>query len=264
MNKSKNLSLILIILLLIVFIIGFFWFRRLPKTTPLSDNDNKTKINTKKPPVDTSNWIDYSNNQLGFSIKIPLEVSSVYRCPEKQEGSTPLRVFEDNQNGAVYISQEYYYDANWSQPEQKYIGECSKITYSLESLKKEEKDKDLAGFSSHPFLGWKIIINNPENESEVADFVKENFGQGCIINSKDLQENGSYEIGLMGSEKGGKDDPWWENCFLNFSYKIVYSPEKHKLMSVILGQECTFGTDPMISSSYQCYDETMIKSFKFQ
>jgi len=226
---------------------------------------NQGMIAPIKNPIDTSSWTNYTNNQLGFSIKIPPEVPTLYRChPDgRQTAETPLKVYEDNQNGAVYISQEYYYDANWSQTEQKFISNCDKITYSLEYLKSEE-NKYKSGLASHPFLGWKIIINNPQNDSEVDSFVRQNFGPTCSITSKNLQEDGNYQISITGrnlTENGVAIMD--ETCFTNFSYKILYSPDKQKMMSVILGQECTFGTDPS-ASPYQCYDDEMIKSFKFE
>lgn len=250
--KSINKKCLIISTVLIIIICGLLFCYYARKGNPTIKPINDTITNIKE--VDTSTWKNYTNNQLGFSIKIPLEVPTLYRCPDnKQAGNTPLGAFEDNQNGSVYISQEYYYDANWNQPEQKYTGECNKITYSLEFLKKE---------GSRPFLGWKIIINNPKNDTDITNFIKQNFGATCTIESKDLQVNGNYEIRIKGKDVG--QNLIDTNCPTNFEYKILYSSEKNKLMSVILGQECTFGTNPSMQSSYQCYDNEMIDSFKFQ
>jgi hypothetical protein len=118
----------------------------------------------------------------------------------------------------------------------------------------------LASLASHPFLGWKIIIDNPKDDNELASLIKQNFGSSCIINNMNLQKSGIKELTIKGSD--WKDSGDYGNCYLDFAYKILYSPEKHKLMSVILGQECTFGTDPS-SPSYKCYDNEIIKSFQF-
>lgn len=258
-NYRKYL-LISIVIIITCFVVREFLYKKEEK---ISTPDNEEIIINTKKPVDTSSWTSYTNSQLGFSVKIPLEVDSIYRCPDsRQAGNTPLVVFEDNENGSVYISQEYYYDANWSQSKQDFTGECNKISYSLEILKQEEKRQDLLGLSSHPFLGWKIIINNPKDDSDIADFIKQNFGSTCVISSKTLAGDGIYNIKMKGEDWNTVNG--FGNCPINFSYRVIYSPEKHKLMSVILGQECTFGTDPLILSSYQCYDEEMIKSFKFE
>jgi hypothetical protein len=260
----KNWTKISIIIMCLF--IGPSLFSLLIKEEPISIPATQGVVANIKKPIDTSTWTNYTNTQLEFSIKIPIEVPTLHKCSSnEQTENTPLKVYEDNQNGTVYISQEYYYGVKWSQSEQKYVGECDKINYSLESLKKEEETAYSSGLSSHPFLGWKIIINNPKDDDEMINFVKQNFGSTCSIALKDLQKDGNYQININGKnlvENGVKVMD--ENCYTNFAYKILYSPEKHKLMSVIIGQECTFGTDPSISSSYQCYDEEMIKSFKFE
>jgi len=250
--KSANLKLLTFAVLIIAIIfVGLFCYSK--KTTHPIFSNKEISTNTKKI-IDTSSWIKYTNKQLEFSIKIPPEVPTLYRCPDnEQTGNTPLNVFEDSQNGSVYITPTYYYDTNWNQPEQRFIGECNKITYSLESLKKE---------GARPFLGWKIVINNPKNDTEITNFIKQNFGSTCIIESKNLQSDGNYKITIKGKNVG--QNLMDTDCLTNFQYEILYSPTKNKLMSVIIGQECTFGTDPSIASSYQCYDEEIIKSFKFE
>ncbi|MFA5730011.1 MAG: hypothetical protein WC938_02205 [Candidatus Paceibacterota bacterium] len=256
----KNWIKIFIIILCLF--IGPTLFSLLIKEEPKPIPNNEGVVSKVKRVVDTSDWNEYINTQLGFSMKIPLKVSTICRCDEKQEEGTPLKVFEDNQNGVIYISQEYYYDANWSQPEQRFIGECNKITYSLELLKKEEENKYYTGRSSRPFLGWKIIINNPKNDDELIGFVKQNFGPTCSIVLNDLQKDGNYQINISGRnliENGVRVMD--ENCYTNFAYKILYSPEKQKMMSLILGQECTFQSFPDMS---QCYDDKMTESFKFE
>lgn len=260
-DKLKNCIKILSVIIpisIIVFLVLSFEKKPTPSPLPV---DKGIVANIKKP-VDTSDWRDYLNSQLGFWIKIPWEVPTLYRCPDNtQSGNTPLGIYEDNQNGIVYISAEYYYDANWSQPEQKFIGNCDKITYSLESLENRSNDTGLYIVSSQkPFLGWKIVVSKAENDSDVLKHIKENFGSTCTIVSKNLQKDGNYQIDIKGrnlTENGqGIMD---ETCLTNFVYKILYSPEKNKLMSVVLGQECTFYNDPS-----QCYDDEMIKSFRFE
>jgi len=249
MKLFNQKYLLMFFVLIIILIIGeLFLLNKKESTSTLNE---KILPNIEKQ-IDSSLWTNYTNNQLGFSIKIPLEVPTIYRCNENQGGNTPLKVFEDNQNGVIYISQDYYYDANWSQSEQKYIGECSKIIYSLESFKKEVVN---------PFLGWKITINNPKNDAEVDTFIKQNFGSTCTVKSKESQSDGNYKITIKGKDVG--QNLMDTDCLINFQYEILYSPEKNKLMSVVLGQSCTFGTNPSTPSTYQCYDAEMIKSFKF-
>lgn len=206
--------------------------------------------------VEKSNvWNKYINHTLGFSIQIPKEVYGLYKCPSKETIQVPVRVFEDNENGIVYISQEYYYRAEWDSELQEFTGPCEKIAYSLESLKSETVD-------NNPFLGWAILIKDIKDESELDKFIKEIYGSGCSAGQKTpWVQSGVYEIPVLadGTDLGNTACPvGWMN-----SEKVLYAPEKDKFMSVILGQECTFGTNPY-SKPYQCYDEEMINGFKFE
>ena len=220
---------------------------------------NIPSVKTKEP-IDISAWNDYINNQLGFSIKIPQEVPTLYRCPDNsQVGNTPLETYEDNLKGIVYISAQYYYDADWSQPEQRFIGRCDKITYSLETLENGTNNDGLYIVSRQkPFLGWKILITNIENEEDITRYFKDNFGSGCIAKDKVAwNQEGVYDVRIYGEDWDKKGTNLGNTtCPINFQYKVLYYPEKHKLMSVVTGQECTF-------FSGQCYDEEMLKSFKF-
>lgn len=209
-------------------------------------------------PVDTSSWNKYYNSQFGFSIKIPEEVFEIVSC-RQEKGLTPIRVLQDNNRRIVYILEDYY--------KNNQSGQCVKVSRSLEDLRAEAENtgKDIVGGLPMLYFGWEIIINEAKNDEDILKHVKDNFGSGCIVTYKRLQEDGNYDIKLSGSQKVEEGDPWWGNCYLNFAYKIIYSPEKNKLMSMGLGQECKFySSDPVTSSSYQCYDEAMIQSFKFE
>jgi|BioPla2DNA2_1021312.scaffolds.fasta_scaffold82298_2 hypothetical protein len=204
-------------------------------------------------PNENVDWNLYQNDDLGFSIKLPFEIATPCRCPDNKMASAPLKVFEDNENGAVYISPEHYYDAGWSSEEQKFTKDCTKIIYSLDILEANEIQK--------PFLGWKININNISNEEDILKVIKDNFGSTCEIKDKVKDGQVNYNLSLYGSD-WNFNNGLESNCMINYSYKIIYHPGKEKMMSIVLGQECTFGTDPNIKP-YYCYDEDMINSFRF-
>jgi hypothetical protein len=252
----KNWIKALIIATIIITIPTFLPFL-IKKEPEIKSIDQGLVVNVKKP-VDTSSWIEYYNSQLGFLIKIPPESHGVYRCSPRKAISVPVKVFEDNSNNAVYIAEEYYYDAHNYGTDKE--GECEKIIQSLESFKEVAKETE----AQKPFLGWKIIINKTKDEEEVLKYIKENFGSQCIIQSELLKENGNYEILLIGEGKKAEGDPWYGSCYLGFAYKIIYSPDKQKMMSVVLGQEGTFQTNPEEPSTYQYYEDEMLKSFKFE
>ncbi|MGI6340817.1 MAG: hypothetical protein ACOX0B_01255 [Minisyncoccales bacterium] len=241
MKKNKNIFIVLIFLLLIIVSIVFFYNKSQNKNLNLEEFDEKIE------------WNLYQNKDLGFSIELPLEIATVSKCPNNKMVSAPIKVFENNENNVVYIAPEYYYDASWSSEEQKFTKECTKIVYSLDMLEDEEVKK--------PFLGWKININNIENEEDILKAIKDNFGPTCEIKDKIKDEQGNCAVSLYGSD-WDFNDGLESGCMINYSYRIMYSKDENKMMSVILGQECTFGTDPNIKS-YYCYDEDMINSFRF-
>lgn len=239
----------LIIIVLIVVATGVILLCK-KEQLPVTNNPNNEAIVSK--PIDISNWMNYINTQLGFSILVPPEVNGKVRCSNAPATNVPVKVFEDNQNGAVYITQEYYYDA-WDRSSEKMTNQCQKITSTLGSLR------------SGDVLGWKIVINDVKNDKEILKYVKVNFGSTCVVADKILQQDGNYVVSLIGSDAGeNANDLWYGSCYLGFVYKILYSPEKQKLMSVVLGQECKFGTNPALAEVYRCYDDTMIQSFKFK
>ncbi|MFA5368755.1 MAG: hypothetical protein WC303_01955 [Candidatus Paceibacterota bacterium] len=250
MKAINQKYLFILFVLALIFIGGFLFFSNKKEKAPVINNPNNGIITPKL--IDTSSWTNYANAQLGFSIIIPLEINGKVRCSDMQATNVPVKVFADNSNGLVYISQAYYYDA-WDQAQQKMTDQCKKITPTLDSLRD--------GY----ILGWKIVINDIKNDEDILKYVKENFGPTCSITDRGLQKDGNYQISIKGRDLTENGEVTMDpTCLTNFVYKILYSQEKQKLMSVALGQECSFGTDPSVQSSYQCYDNTMIQSFKFQ
>ena len=254
MTRNKKIIykiLIICVFGVLMFVAGFFAGNQMcpaPITdTPLS-----------YPGYDYKIWNYYGNPQLGFSIQIPKEVNGLYKCPSKETIQVPVKVFEDNKNGVVYISQEYYYKAEWDSELREFIGPCEKITYSLELLRNETEES----YANMFFLGWAVLIKSVKDENELDEFIKQNYGSGCFAgDKKSWEQDGVYEITI-----GGWDE--WEDlgttdCPVNYIYKVLYAPEKNKVMLVKLGQECTFRTNSYLVS-YNCYDQEMINSFKFE
>jgi hypothetical protein len=241
MKKNKNILIVLFYISLLIISIVFFYNKTKNKNFNLEESNENIE------------WNLYHNEDLGFSIKVPLKVATVCKCPNNAMVNVPIKIFENDKKGIVYITPEYYYDASWSSEEQKFTKECTKIIYSSDMLEVKEVKK--------PFLGWKFNINNIESEEDLLMAIKDNFGSTCEIKDKVKDEQGNYEISLYGSD-WDFNDGLESRCMINYSYRIIFCPNKGKMMSVILGQECTFGTDPNIKS-YYCYDEDMINSFRF-
>lgn len=264
-SSNKNILIAGILILLIgIGILGYFWNKKEVNPNPLIFPSP-----TLTPPEEA--WKTYINSQLGFLIKYPQMVLGLYRCSPYKPHYVPLKVFEDNKNGVTYITQKYYYQAPYSEELKDYTEPCEKITYSLEMLQ-GEWEKSTLQENKIPFslksektlLGLGILVKSIKSESELNNFIKENYGPTCFMeNKKSWNQEGVYDIAIKGSDwaKNGDLEPVM-TCGWNYKYKILYAPEKNKIMSVKLGQDCNFGTG-YTSESYKCYDEEMINSFKF-
>ncbi|MBU4368506.1 hypothetical protein KJ575_02210 [Patescibacteria group bacterium] len=257
-NKNKYTIIAIILIFCIgAGILGYFQYKERvipnhsvsPTASSSTTSPNPTSIPTLTPPPEV--WETYTNTELGFSIKYPQMVYGTYGCSPNKPFYVPLKAFEDNINGIVYITEEYYYD-DWDRESQTKTGPCEKNFYSIESLQET------------PVSGWRILIEDIKSESELNKFVKGNYGKGCFVGEKELwKQEGVYEIRIEGEDWGPETNLGTTTCPLNYTYKVLYAPEKNKVMSVDLGQECDFGTDHD-SENYKCYDYEMIDSFRFK
>lgn len=285
-NKKSVLSnwkYILIAVILAFSIVGgvlsYFWNKEKIATVPSVFLTPTTPSSIPIPTPPEEKWETYISDELGFSIKYPRMVYGSIVCPSKKEMIwVPVRVFEDNKNGIVYITQEYYYETYWNPDLQEFTGPCKKIIYTQEMLQEEwwknvlwDEKNPLLLKTEKTYLGWGILIKNIKNEEELNKFIKENYGSECFVKDKipknkiSWNQNKVYEIDIGGKDNG--EDGINPNCPLHYAYKVLYAPEKNKLVSIKLGQECTFATvtnPAKASETYKCYDEEMIDSFEFK
>lgn len=257
MNKLNYLLIFAIIILLIGS--AFFCFNLDKQNSDLESDFTLTSSE--------EIWKDYNSTELSFSIKIPKIVYGVDRCFSNRTIWVPVKVFEDKENGIAYITQEYYYD-NWDSKLQNHTESCKKIIRTIDSLKEEREVvvqiNDKVQTNANPFLTWVIIIKDINNDAELNKFIKDTYGFGCFIEKKEpWKQEGVYEIKIKGEDWDEGTDLGNTTCPFNYTYKILYAPEKNKIMSVNLGQECGFTTDPNFKL-YKCYDEEMIDSFEFK
>lgn len=269
-DKLKNLTMtnrkcILIVVILVFVISGVVLGYNWAKTDVVSAPVEKSKEAGESvfPEV---RWNKYVNHQLGFSIEFPDNVYGGYRCPSEKTIQVPIRAFEDNENGIVYISQEYYYEAERDDKSGERTGPCEKIINSLERLKNKES---ILGWLPKPFLGWAILIGEVKNKDKLNKFIKENYGPGCSAEDKKFwklyHQPGVYNISVGGESDNEETTLGTTSCpgAWTTRYKVLYFPEKNKVMTVNLGQDCNF-FNYFDTEFYQCYDEEMINSFKFE
>jgi|WetSurMetagenome_2_1015567.scaffolds.fasta_scaffold56142_2 hypothetical protein len=230
-----------------IIIAAFFILKENKEAEKIDDNKIDQTINRVKKEVDQSDWKEYVNDDFGFSIKIPQEISLVNRCSSDKGDFVGVKVFEDKENNSTYIIPEYYYDRKED------LQKCEKIEYSLASIKKEGGWK--------PFLGWKIDVAEINNSEEIVKFIKNNFGEACTIGGQKEEGDGIYNIEITGedwsSQMTNSTCPW------EMHYKIIYLPEKHKLLSIKLGIDYDFFVyDNEVQGGLIDFGSEMLKSLK--
>lgn len=216
------------------------------QTPAQGQNTTTSNLNPKIKSLDNK-WNLYTNEQLGFSIKIPKQIYMgivpEYKgnCPDK-EG---VNVFEDEK--FVYISEEYSYSSKQEQ--------CKRT--NLESAEARNK----AGTDSSGYMagGWFINTDNAKNDQELLRFIKENLGDDCIIGAKkaDQYQPEAFDITIGNKPQG--------ECIMNFSYKFLYSPKAGKLVEVSMGQDRGFLLSPYTDEAFadtKSADEDMINSLR--
>ena len=210
-------------------------------------------------PLDDT-WIQYTNFQLGFSIKIPKTMAHFYgSCKWSEEGGdhsyrpepaiVPVKVFEDG--STVYIANEFYYELRGETIEDNipYFSECEVVANNLETLRAPE---------NYYNAKWTIVVQEISDDAQLDAFIKARYGAGCSLGEKtpwDLQD-GVFDVGILGDDKPMETT----ECLINYATVLKYYPDGNKVISWHLGQAWTFVGDVEYSVFY---DGEMVDSFRF-
>ncbi|MBD3300748.1 MAG: hypothetical protein GF347_05355 [Candidatus Moranbacteria bacterium] len=191
----------------------------------------------KKLMVEDNDWRLYTNDRLGFSIKVPQKILDK-NCGEK-DGKVNFKIFEDGNK--IYFSSEKVYSFKTKQ--------C--YSNSLDIVKNWR--------GSDYFFGvWEVRVNNVNNETEAQNNLKEYFGNSCIIDTKEnaIQE-GVFDLKLKDSKGLGCNG----QCCLNYIYVIKYSDKYKKVAYWSIGQDSNFVIENKSNSGG--FDFEMAESFQF-
>ncbi|MFA5086415.1 MAG: hypothetical protein WC468_02400 [Candidatus Paceibacterota bacterium] len=239
---DERLKYILISVLAILIIVVLFFN---PKDGKNEESVGESKNNsafTYNKDVNTSDWISYSNQRLGFSMKIPPEITCANRC-SKDDLLAPVKAIEDGDS--VYIVPEYYYDLGGS-------GKCEKIVYDIGLLKKQQEG------SIKPFLGWKIDVAPVSGVDGIGRFIKDNFGKSCSVGNYNLKNDGLEEISIVGTDWPDVNS----SCPREMHYKIIYSSESRRVLSVKKGIDYDFYI--LFPGGMTDYGPEMLESIDFK
>ncbi len=112
----------------------------------------------------------------------------------------------------------------------------------------------------NPFAGVAMTVKNVKNDTDMSAFIKERFGSDCELGAKEYSygagNNATYNIQVAPGDKGMDS-----NCRLG---KILYNPGFKRIMAVNMGQECRFSGTALNNWGGICYDDDIIKSFRFE
>jgi len=180
-------------------------------------------------------WNKYINHELGFSIKVPKEVTHPdgacfwneaegdhsYRT---EDAVVPIKIFEERKK--VYVSTEYFYKLIDVIEEggRNYYSDCKKVENSLEKLKDPEYYRQRV---------WEIAVGSVRSEGELDGFVKEVFGSGCHADERSpASQSGVFDVRIGGDYM---DEHPKTTCFVNYGYVLKYFPEERKVVAWIKG-----------------------------
>jgi len=218
-------------------------------------DSDKTETGSNLTSIDQT-WDLYTNHKYGFSIKIPKKMFHGYGSECEWEidsyrpkgGIVPVKIFEGEN---IYISSEYFYELTGESVRNNihYYSGCDKVINSLSHLKNDKYFQQQS---------WEFVVRDITNDSELENFIKERYGSGCKLGSKNpSSQSGVFDISIQGDGKDLEET----KCPLNYMTVLKYYPKNEIAISWNLGQAYTFVSD----ESYQnTCDQKMVDSFKFE
>ncbi|EKE14161.1 MAG: hypothetical protein ACD_12C00650G0001 [uncultured bacterium] len=215
----------------------------------VTDVNNVTESEIKS--IDDT-WNLYTNYQLGFSIKFPKRLSDMFASCEwktdsyrPQFGMLPTAIFEDNPNGVVYFTSEYFSELTGETVRGgiHYFSGCGKVTNSLAVMNSNQR---------WSISNWKIEILDVANDVEVEQFIKTRYGASCTVKTKNpASQSGVYDVTIQ-------QTPPDEGCFIGGMITIKYYADKHVMAHWVRGQSYSF-----MDLNNNEYDDEMENSFLF-
>ena len=209
-------------------------------------------------------WNQYTNYRMGFSIKVPKTMASLYgSCKWNEENRdhsyrpelsyVPVSIFEDGDR--TYIAGEYYHELTGETKEtsadggtRTFFSECQAITNNLGLLRDPE---------NHYQTKWEIVATEVHDDDELDSFIKSRYGSGCSLGEKVASgQDGVYDVRIQGDGKDLSETL----CPLNYATVVKYYPKGNKVIAWDLGQAPTFGADVSYSV---IHDQEMVERFRF-
>lgn len=218
-----------------------------PTPAPTPTPTAQAKLSASNLVAIDNTWNLYTNNNFGFSLKVPKVVAGVTHGNCVTAYTVPTVIFDDLTG--IYLTVEHFleYAVN---------NVCQKTTNTL-SLTDTRANQWRNGGANDKIVpsNWHFIFASVSDDTTLDQFIKSNWGTGCKLGSKTMSTNGHYDVKIAGDGL----DLDQTKCPINFMVAVKYSPELKKAVTWSMGQSVSFSSPDL----KQAYDEEIANSFKF-
>jgi len=107
---------------------------------------------------------------------------------------------------------------------------------------------------------WQIIAETVKNDTELEKFIKQRFGSGCSLGTKEpSNQQGVYTVRV----KGGWKELDLTACPINYMYIIKYRPSGTKSLLHLIGDNHLIFLKPWIIAKYMMRIWKIVLGFYF-
>lgn len=232
-------EIIIAILIVASILIGVFSYSQSKRNetvvTPSTDNSPQQTA------IDSSNWSEYVNNDLGVAIKYPQKVTN---------GNVKL-IHKGNIIFVTTDASPLYQKQNelLADDDTGFLRKASEIEGQGNSV-------------------WAILVRSAKTDSDLEKIIQDKFGKdfpgGCKLGSKSASESAGILDVNIDPQRPGSTDKYDSDssCWINWRVAFKYSPEFQRAAIWDMGQEGKFLMN--CESKNDCAaDDLMVKSFRF-
>ncbi len=241
---KKKLILIIAVVLFLALVSLLVFKIKQNETIPQKSSIDQINQTNQEPPIinnlalssfPETKWLSYQNNDLGLTFNYPDQVIPGMYWTSYDAVSQVIRpsivLAKDN---ILYIKS----------------GEC--FFDSVETEYQKYKQEHGGNFGLDP--SWRITVADVNNEQELSDFIKQNYGKACSYHKVATAFSDTFDIVLDGDGKSLDVS----ECPVNYNYYLKYSPISKKVAFWNTSQECQMGY-----GFEKCFDKQIAESFHF-